>query len=580
MKHHYRGAVSWVSGLQGLRSGRHALLLFAVIWISSIHLMPNFVSAIELRNSDRATLFATRATELELFGSDLRDEENHAALLWTSFPATIEVLDADGQDRGRLRYRITPTQPIAGVVAIRAYHRDEVSQALLFYVDEEVRTDIQPETDEPFSVPAAFDFQSKGLGEHRIPLRLTEGQVVVAEVFGHRLAGEVDPLLILQNADGEEVAFADDDVVLGSDPILRFQPTYSGLHYLLVRDVQYRGGVRMYLSVRDSGFSGTVFPTAVRVGETREVSVMPLSGSLDSDSLAQGQQNIVSSPFDSSPGLTYFSIANQVVAMMQTRQPVVVEQEGGAIPVPSVYCGQLSSGNERDEIVLSLREGTTLVVKPLETGGPFVGHVHLFRDEKRVAEHHWGLDLRGYLRYGVPVTGLYRLQIQDCLNRTGVGMEYALSIQQNDVTAILKLGDSKKRKKLRNERPHRLAVTAGEVLELNIRVDRRGLESPIRLSAWIDGVPHSSSIEIPVGQSEINWGIDIPRSDEPIRLEKLTVRGYAVHQGQVVEIPLDLTEHLRRDYSERTMWPNLLDGMTLVVSPPGKQADGIQKEQE
>lgn len=549
------------------------LTLAAMGWcaFALIGMLPSSAFGIELRNCDRATLFSSKPTELELFGSDLRDEKDQPAYLWTSFPATVEVIDLDRKDRGRVRYRITPKEPISGVVTIRAFHQVEVSQALLFFVDDEAKTLITDEAADALTLPVSLDFQSRGLGEHRIPVHLKKGQSLVAEVMGERLGGEVDPLMILQNAQGEEVAFADDDPVLGSDPFLRYEPKSSGIHYLIIRDIEYRGGVRLYLRMNTQGIAGTVFPNAVRLGETRQVVIAPIDPQSDSEVTDQTIMSLVVSKAEAGTGVMDFFIANRLVSMVQTREPVFLEGETEIVPVPSVFCGQLESGNLQDEIVLSLQRGIALTIKPLQTNGPFVGQVQLFRGENRVADHHWGLDLNGHLRYEVPEEGLYRLEVRDCLDRSGAGMEYALRLGKNDVNAVLKLGDSKKRKKLRNERPHRVAITAGEILELNVRLDRRGLEGPVRLAAWIDGMPCSSVSEIPADKSDIDWSVEIPLSDQPTHLQGMAIRGYAKVKGQVVEIPLDLQEHLRRDYPGVIHWPSFLDRVTLVVSPPEQQ---------
>lgn len=572
----------WVKKIDDSNPGNHSTLrvVTTMRWFvfALIGTLPSAGFGIELRNCDRATVFSSKPTELELFGSDLRDEKDQPADLWTSFPATVEVIDPDRKDRGRVRYRITPKDPISGVVAIRAFHQVEVSQALLFFVDDEVQTLIPDEAGDAVAIPASLDFQSRGLGEHRIPVHLKEGQTLVAEVMGQRLGGEVDPLIILQNNQGEEVAFADDDPILGSDPVLRYQPKSTGTHYLIIRDIEYRGGVRLYLRMDSLGLAGTVFPNALRLGETRQVMIEPIDSQSATTAVDQAIKSLAVSKPEVGEGVTDFVIADRLVSMVQTRGPVFLEGETEVVPVPSVFCGQLASGNLQDEIVLSLQRGITLTIKALRTNGPFVGQIRLFRGENRVAEHHWGLDLNGHLRYDVPEEGLYRLEVRDCLDRSGVGMEYALRLGNNDVNAVLKIGDSKKRKKLRNERPHRVAVTAGEVLELNIRVDRRGLQGPVRLCAWIEGMPCSSIVEIPADKSDTDWALEIPPSDQPTHLQQMVIRGYAKVKGQVVEIPLDLQEHLRRDYPGTTHWPSLLDRMALVVSPPEQQDSAEEKE--
>ena len=567
----------------------------------SIFLLPFPVMAIELRNSNRSTLNSTQSTEIELFGADLRDAENQPASVWTSFESTVEAIEPEGTDRGRVRYRITPMNPIAGIVAVRVYHRDEVSQAMLFYVKDDANERLPAVDSNPVSVPSSYDFQTKGLGYHRIPIELMSGRPFVAEVIGERLGSEIDPILILQNQMGEEVAFADDHPIIGSDPILHYQPAETGVFYLLVRDVEYRGGLRMFLNLGDEPVSGTAFPNALGIDEMRRIDVTPIEHNVMGNPLEETNSHPAKPPASYSAlavsrsnqvGFTHYSLSGRVVAMFQTEDPVRVEGELSVLPVPGVFCGRLSSGNSEDTVDVFLEKGTRFVVSLLGSRGPWVGRIRLFQNDRRVAEHHWGADPNGRLRYEVPETGMYRLEIRDYLGRTGPGFEYALHLDHEDVSAILKIADSKKREKRRNERPHRLAVDAGETLELSVRVDRRGLQGPIRLCAWLDGMPCSSVGEIPADRSDVDFSIRIPESDVPMRLQSMVIRGYsrqkadkqrssgAMDSARVTEIPLDLTEHLSRDHNGLSRYPVGLKGMMLVVSPTKEDTQDEVEQKE
>ena len=67
------------------RSNTRTLAAMGCFAVSLIGMLPSSAFGIELRNCDRATLFSSKPTELELFGSDLRDEKDQPAYLWTSF---------------------------------------------------------------------------------------------------------------------------------------------------------------------------------------------------------------------------------------------------------------------------------------------------------------------------------------------------------------------------------------------------------------------------------------------------------------------------------------------------------------
>ncbi|MEE2935244.1 MAG: hypothetical protein VYA84_04520 [Planctomycetota bacterium] len=545
-----------------------------VTWMLFL-LLTTLANAMELHNSDRSTLYADKPTVIELFGSDLRDDKHIAARLWTSFPATVEDLDPDSKDRGRVRYKITPTKPISGIVAIRGFNRNEVSQALMFFATKRAGISPPEEHAEPLELPLTIDLRSAALGEQKIPINLQPGIPFVAEILGNRLGSEIDALLVLQTSDGEELAFGDDHLITGSDPILRYESKVGGLHYLTVRDVEYRGGLRMHLRIDTESISGVSFPSALSIGETRSVEVTPIHADTPLTS------SIASIPAKSTPGVAGLSLADQLVTVRQTNQTVYVEGDQTVVPIPAIYCGRLSEQNEMDQVSFAAIQGSKIRIDSLIHGGPFIGQIELFRGEQRIAQHHWGLDLNGYLNFTVPKTGLYRLEIKDCLNRTGHGMEYAISIRDDFTPAVLKLGNSKKRKKRRNERPHRIAVDAGESLEMNIRVDRRGVVGPIQLMASLDSVPCSPHAEIDEKKSDVDWAIKIPQTVATPTLMHLEIRGFVQESNRILEIPLDLSEHSARDYKEVTPLPSLVNRIAIVVSPatPGT-GNADQKENE
>jgi hypothetical protein len=538
-------------------------------------LLTTFANAMELHNSDRSTLYADKPTVIELFGSDLRDDKHIAAQLWTSFPATVEDLDPESKDRGRVRYKITPTKPISGIVAIRGFNRNEVSQALMFFATK--RAGIQPPEEHapPLELPLTIDLRSSALGEQKIPINLQPGIPFVAEVLGNRLGSEIDALLVLQTSDGEELAFADDHLITGSDPILRYESKTGGLHYLVVRDVEYRGGLRMHLRIDTESISGVTFPSALSIGETRSVEVTTIHPGTPPTS------SIASIPAKSTPGVVGLSLADQFVTVCQTNQSVYVEGDQTVVPIPAIYCGRLSEQNEMDQVSFAAVQGSKIQIDSINHGGPFIGQIEVFRGAQRLAQHHWGLDLHGHLNFTVPETGLYRLEIKDCLNRTGHGMEYGITIRDDFTPAVLKLGNSKKRKKRRNERPNRIAVEAGETLEMNIRIDRRGVVGPIQLTASLDRVPCSPHAEIDEKKSEVDWAIKIPQTVASPTLMHLVIRGF-VHEGErILEIPLDLSEHSARDYKEVTPLPSLVNRIAIVVSPATPDTGNAdQKENE
>ena len=140
-----------------------------------------------MRNSNRSTLNSTQSTEIELFGADLRDAENQPASVWTSFESTVEAIEPEGTDRGRVRYRITPMNPImeswlsGSIIEMKSLRQCCFMSKTMRMKDCLQRIRIRL----PFHLPMIF--KQKGLGYHRIPIELMSGRPFVAEVIGERL---------------------------------------------------------------------------------------------------------------------------------------------------------------------------------------------------------------------------------------------------------------------------------------------------------------------------------------------------------------------------------------------------------
>ena len=167
-----------------------------------ILLNPESASAIELRDSDQATLHPTEPTEITLIGQDLRSESGKAADLWCNSPVTVEVVDTENTDRNRVRYRLIPTMPMGGVVTIRAYNEKSVSQAMLFFVSSPAGQNAPPESADPLEMPFGFDLKSPGNNDKTIQFLCEQGQQFCAEIIGSRIGSAVDAVLILSDQDG------------------------------------------------------------------------------------------------------------------------------------------------------------------------------------------------------------------------------------------------------------------------------------------------------------------------------------------------------------------------------------------
>ena len=525
--------------------------------------LPHSALAVELRDSDQVSLHPTEPTEITLTGQNLRSESGQVADLWCSSPVTVEVLDPDNKDRNRVRYRVTPKKPLGGVITLRAYTADSVSQALFFFITSPASQSTPAESDPPLQPPFGIDLKSKGNGETTIRLKCVKGQTLFAEIVGSRIGSSVDGVLTLADENKQELTFADDHPLTGSDPILKWTAEYSGIYHLTMKDIEYRGGLRMHLRVSEKTTTARTIPPAIRRGETRR-----LRATTESRPEPLCEQ-VVHIGMGEAPGLGYVPQSSILSPFIKSDNPVYTETETDRVPVPALFCGKIESVKEVDNVTFDARQGETITINFLSTDGPFVGDLRLFRNDQRVRDHHFGRDPNNSLKYKVPETDTYRLEIREVLNRCGIGFEYCLSIRNDLAPAVLRIAPVKPGdRRIRNDKPHRQVWFNDETLPVLIRTDRRGFDGPITLHAELDGKPCQVDGRIDQKKNEAECQIHLPYAIPNRELKSLRIFGSCEIAGHNMHIPLDLSEHIKRDFDEFTTIPANAGRIIAVVVTP------------
>ena len=519
--------------------------------------------AVELRDSDQVSLHPTEPTEITLIGQSLRSDSGQAADLWCSSPVTVEVLDPENKDRNRVRYRVTPKQPMGGVITIRAYTADSVSQALFFFVASPASQGIPAESDPPLKPPFGIDLKSKGNGDTTIRLECVKGKTLFAEIVGSRIGSSVDGVLTLTDENKRELTFADDHPLTGSDPMLTWTAGYSGIFHLTIKDVEYRGGLRMHLRVSEQATAGRTIPSAIRRGETRR-----LRATAESRLELLGEQ-VVHIAMGEAPGLGYLPQSSILSPFVKSDQPVYTETDSSPLPVPALLCGMIESSEEVDVVTFDAQQGETITAKFISTDGPFVGDLRLFRKDQKVRDHHFGRDPNNSLKYKIPETDTYRLEIREVLNRSGHGFEYCLSLRNDLAPTVLRIASVKPaERRIRNDKPHRQVWFNDETLPVLIRADRRGFDGSITLHAELDGKPCQVDGSIEQKKNEAEIQIHLPDKIPNRELKSLRIFGSCEIAGHKMHVPLDLSEHIKRDFDEFTTIPaNVAHAIAVVVTP-------------
>ena len=541
-------------------------LKFYLSALVAIFLAPGLAHSVEIRFADRVSLHPSQPTEVTLSGNKLRGENGEIAELWTSFSANVIPIDQDNKDRNAVRYRITPTEPIGGIVVVRAYDNDSISQALLFSVESLPNSELPAAGDPPVKIPAVFDCSSQGLGHRSIAFECKVGQKFIAEIVGARIGSEIDGLLVLKDKNQKTLALSDDHAVTGSDPILEWTAQYEGVHHLIFRDVEYRGGLRMQVRITEQSATATCFPNAVRLGETRgvEYSIVANLGVDLGHAIAAG--NFAS-------GLTYLDQPSIIAPLTQTDLPIYLEsaESGNEIPTPAVFCGRIGTANEQDSVRIGARKEDWIVIRFLKNDSPFVGVIELLKDRNQVAKHHFGSDPNGSLRHKASEDGEYAIHIRDALGRNGLGYEYAMSVENEWMPAVLRISRARKKTKQRNDILHRQIWQAPETLPVFVHCDRRGYEGPCAITALLDGQVCRVEGAIAEKQNESEIEIHLPESYKTItehKIAHLRLYGQAIVDGKSMTIPLGLQDHVKRDFPMMTATPSIVGSQIAVLIKP------------
>ncbi len=215
------------------------------------------------------------SAELILTGTNLSD----VTAVWTSFGGKVTVPDGQ-KDATKLAVRVEVPATAFGQFELRVATKSGLSNARPICVDElpEVkeadgnRSKATPQKlPNPCVVVAQGDAESSDF--YRVPA--TAGVPLTLEVLGRRLGSLIDPVILIHDAGGRELAglYGDDTPGLQTDARLTFTPKTSADYIVEVRDTTYRGGPEYGYRLRVGNFPGvtTCYPVAVERGKARPV---------------------------------------------------------------------------------------------------------------------------------------------------------------------------------------------------------------------------------------------------------------------------------------------------------------------
>ena len=375
---------------------------------------------------------------------------------------------------------------------------------------------------------------------------LKQGEAVSVEVYGIRIGSKLDPVLRLLDAQGGELAVADDTAGLAGDCRLRYVAPKEGRVFLEIRDSSYFGGDAHFYHLRVGDFPmvSTVFPPVAAPGSTVQVRVASDGTGETTSGMApislrvpEGVSGSVSLPVrfsaEKPAGFASVRVEKDGVILGAASE----EARGGGsrvVTLPGTVAGCLQKPKERHVFQLELKKDERVRLTPVtrEIGSPAMLYLGV-EDERGVfvAENAAPAAANAPLgNLGLSFTaardGVYRVLVEEIARRGGAEFVYEVRMEKSRGSLELKVkGD-------------RFLAPLGGEFTMAVSAQRQGFSEPITLEL-LDAagrvLPDGFRCENHVlgkGQSETVVKVSVPGDVPPGTLYHLRMVGRAEVSGE------------------------------------------------
>ena len=464
---------------------------------------------------------AGSSVEVQVQGSDIEDLQS---LVFDHAGITAKPLEGKDLNKER-KFTVTIAADVPeGTYDARLLSKWGVSSPRLFVVSHglsdvaEKEPNNDPAIAQLLSVNSALNGQSDGNDRDVFRLALKSGERVIIDCQSSRLDTQLDAVMQVLTADEKQLASGGD--YFGRDPFIDFTAPADGDYLVVVHDLSYRGGLPYRLIVSNRPFVENVFPRAIQLGQTVEVTAwgrnlnghseakfplsVPATAAIGkylflehptAHSVAPTAATCTLSGFQFRPDIGGPSLTPQT--MLLSDSPVTLEQEPNdtlekpqAITLPAVISGKFDQLRDADWFELSVEENGPYTVEVYceriaGQADPYV----VFVDEKgnRFQQFDdFGIRTNafdGHIRDCSGVVNLnakqkYKVLVQDVYRRGGPRYQYVLAIRKPQpdffVAAIHQ----------QNPGPGGTTVRAGSAIHLDLIIHQmEGFKGPITVTA-------------------------------------------------------------------------------------------------
>ena len=382
---------------------------------------------------------------------------------------------------------------------------------------------------------------------------------LLCEVTAQRIGSPLDSYLVLQDANGAEVAKSGQGN--GLDSLLNYTAPAAGKYTLHIRDIRYKGGngFRYRLSIGELPYLETIFPLGGRRGTDNTIAVTganletvnAIQVSIDAETPKGAKTLRVKTPSGLTSNPHPFSIGS--LAEMRETEPNNAAEKANAVNVPITINGKIDKAGDVDQFAFEIKAPQLLVfeVEALRLSSQLDALLTLYGAEKQtdaatdmetdspekeqvlmVNDDASGTDAR--IDWNFTEAGKYTVAIRDLNNQGGNAYAYRLNIrplEPNFTLSAVVLDSQNRPSGLDSPR-----VSRGGTFTMQVNVNRLDrLSGPIRLHCpTLPKTFEVSPAVIETGQNKALLTVTAPW-DAPLGLMPFTVAGVSAVGSRQVE---------------------------------------------
>ena len=305
------------------------------------------------------------------------------------------------------------------------------------------------ETAQPLTLPCSVDGTADPAVADWFRFSAEAGQRIACEVLTSSLGSGMDPVIVLRDAAGNQLALADDDA---TGPECRFEHVFAeaGDYLLELRESRHLAGGRYHLRVGDFPVDLACHPLAIQRGTTATFSFAA------SDAAAPPLPAVERSlaPDDHRPQISVAARGQEGPAVAWTRvlvsdMPEFTEETAtDLLRAPVGISGRLINPGATDSYTLAAKAGTRLRVRSQtrSLGRPTLATLRLLAEDGSVIAETTPTESDEWtLEATLPADGQVVLEVRDLLGRGGHAFGYHLEVTEPPGYSVALAGDAKTR---------------------------------------------------------------------------------------------------------------------------------------